>query len=66
MRAPEGLRGDHHNVRADDDSVARLLASPVPFPPFTAAPGAVWFILKGCLVLFHDRRGESLRAKISL
>jgi len=46
MRAPDGLRGDHHNVRADDDSVARLLASPVPlFPPFTAAPrrGMVYF-----------------------
>ena len=24
--------------------------SPVPFSPFTAAPGAVWFILKVCLV----------------
>jgi NADH-quinone oxidoreductase subunit H len=23
--------------------------SPVPFYPFTAAPGAVWFILKVCL-----------------
>ena len=26
--------------------------SPVPFSPFTAAPGAVWFILKVCLVFF--------------
>jgi NADH-quinone oxidoreductase subunit H len=26
--------------------------SPVPFPPFTEIPGAVWFILKVCLVFF--------------
>src|ERR1700737_3622524 len=26
--------------------------SPVPFSPFIAAPGAVWFILKVCLVFF--------------
>ncbi len=26
--------------------------SPIPFPPFTDVPGAVWFILKVCLVFF--------------
>ena len=39
-------------MRADDDLFLGGWLSPVPFFPFTAAPGAVWFILKVCLVFF--------------
>lgn len=44
--------GDHHNVRADDDSVPRRLAVAGTVFSFHRSPRAVWFILKVCLVFF--------------
>ena len=58
--------GDHHHVRADDDSLPRRLAVALTVFAFHPGPRRGMVYLEGLRGVFHDRHGESLRSKISL